>query len=521
IKAGLKRKRSGSDCSDSSSSIDTENIKLLISKLEKKVKKQESDEESVPKKGKKKLTKKVKKEASDEESVPKKGKKKEKKLTPEEAAQEEYLSNQLLSKLEGVPVGGYSLFDLDEREANHEFVRLWVGQFYLTELKQIRVNDIASKLVAAQEIDFLFKVNFLTLFTNMMGKDAGLKGQICLDVVRRLREDCVISDIDWYGYIYDCLQGSKCSILDIITQARDDGIKGNVTSSKPATLPDAINMARELVEQAAQGRATRIGESNKRKWEDHQRNNNNNNNNNNNRNRNNNYYQQQNRRQETARAYAAAPTENKGYAGNLPRCNCCNSHHNGQCPPKCQKYQRTGHREKDCRVRVPGAGVNRLQDMTCYECGEKGHSKDKCPKGMNQPNEGAHGRAYVKSFVSFAFKPFIDIAPTALNTSYEVELADGKDASNFEILTVLDIAYHAILTVLDIVYHAILTVLDIVHHAILTVLDIVYHAIVTVLDIVYHATLTVLNIVYHAILTVLDIVYHAIHTLNNCGPTLI
>ncbi|GJU86954.1 reverse transcriptase domain-containing protein [Tanacetum coccineum] len=69
------------------------------------------------------------------------------------------------------------------------------------------------------------------------------------------------------------------------------------------------------------------------------------------------------------------------------------------------------------------------------------------------------------------------------------------NSSNFEILTVLDIAYHAILTVLDIVYHAILTVLDIV-----------YHAILTVLDIVYHATLTVLNIVYHAILTVLDII---------------
>ncbi|GJT39782.1 putative reverse transcriptase domain-containing protein [Tanacetum coccineum] len=89
-------------------------------------------------------------------------------------------------------------------------------------------------------------------------------------------------------------------------------IKGNITSSKPATLHDAINMAYELVEQAVQGRATRIGESNKRKWEDHQRNtntNNNNNsnpnNNNNNRNRNNNYHQQQNKRQETARAYAA------------------------------------------------------------------------------------------------------------------------------------------------------------------------------------------------------------------------
>ncbi|GKE53077.1 putative reverse transcriptase domain-containing protein [Tanacetum coccineum] len=223
-------------------------------------------------------------------------------------------------------------------------------------------------------------------------------------------------------------------------------IKGNITSSKPATLHDAINMACELVEQAVQGMATRIGESNKRKWEDHQRNtnnnnhNNNNNNNNNNRNRNNNYHQQQNRRQETARAYAAAPAEGRGYAGNLPKCNRCNSHHNGQCPPKCPKCQRTGHREKDCR--------------------------DKCPKGRNQQNEGARARAYVvvenpqqnpnvvagtfllndhyacilfdsgaeKSFVSSAFTPFIDIAPTALNTSYEVELADGKVVSTNTVL---------------------------------------------------------------------------------------
>ncbi|GJS40898.1 vacuolar-sorting receptor 1-like protein [Tanacetum coccineum] len=256
IKAGLKRKTSGSD----SSSIDTTKVKRLVSKLEKKVKKQESDEESVPKKGKKK----------------------EKQLTPEQAAHEEYLStfpslrvrttrsflfsaiknsrvnilrfltdigfsslhnvsiDQLPSKLGwfvvsmfesymlsldsgdkievtsqkildmlGVPVGGYSLFDLDEREANHEFVKLWVGQFYPVELRDHRVNDIARKLVAAKEIDFLFKVNHLTLFTNTMGKADRLKGQICLDVVRRLRKDSVISDTDGCGYIYDCLRGSK------------------------------------------------------------------------------------------------------------------------------------------------------------------------------------------------------------------------------------------------------------------------------------------------------------------------
>ncbi|GJT01459.1 putative reverse transcriptase domain-containing protein [Tanacetum coccineum] len=222
-------------------------------------------------------------------------------------------------------------------------------------------------------------------------------------------------------------------------------IKGNITSSKPATLHEAINMTRKLVEQSVQGRAARIGESNKRKWEDNQRNTNNNNhnynnnhNNNHNRNRNNNHHRQQSRRQETVRAYAAAPAGGKIYAGNLPKCNRCNLHHHGPCPQKCQRCQRIGHLEKDCRVRLQGVGNDFLQNLTCFRCGEKGHFKDKYPKAGNQQNGGPYGRAYVvvenPCFVSSAFTPFIDIAPTALNTSYEIELADGKVVSTNTIL---------------------------------------------------------------------------------------
>nr|GEU82348.1 putative reverse transcriptase domain-containing protein [Tanacetum cinerariifolium] len=137
-------------------------------------------------------------------------------------------------------------------------------------------------------------------------------------------------------------------------------------------------MAHELVKQAVQGRATRIGESNKKKWEEHQRNTNNNNpSHHNNRNRNRNTHNQQpNRRQEATRAYVAALAENKGYAENLPKCNRWNSHHNGQCSPRCAE----------------------------------------------------------KSFVSSAFTPYIDIAPVALNTSYKVGLADGMVVSTNTIL---------------------------------------------------------------------------------------
>ncbi|GJU46907.1 putative reverse transcriptase domain-containing protein [Tanacetum coccineum] len=53
------------------------------------------------------------------------------------------------------------------------------------------------------------------------------------------------------------------------------------------------------------------------------------------------------------------------------------------------------------------------------------------------------GLGFQKSFVSSAFTPFIDIAPTALNTSYEVELADGKVVRSFDVIIGMDwLAYH-------------------------------------------------------------------------------
>ncbi|GKF04812.1 putative reverse transcriptase domain-containing protein, partial [Tanacetum coccineum] len=122
--------------------------------------------------------------------------------------------------------------------------------------------------------------------------------------------------------------------------------------------------------------------------------------------------------------------------------------------------------EKDCRVRLQGAGNDFLKNVTCFGCGEKGHFKDKCPKAGNQQNDGARGRAYMvientqqnpnvvtgtfllndhyacilfdsgaeKSFVSSAFTHFIDIALATLNTSYEIELEDEKVVSTDTIL---------------------------------------------------------------------------------------
>nr|GEU51378.1 putative reverse transcriptase domain, ribonuclease H-like domain, aspartic peptidase domain protein [Tanacetum cinerariifolium] len=131
--------------------------------------------------------------------------------------------------------------------------------------------------------------------------------------------------------------------------------------------------------------------------------------------------------------------------------------------------------EKDCRVRVPTTGGNALQDVTCFRCGKKGHYRHKCLKGRNQQNERARVAAYAmvenpqqnpnmvtsmlllndhyasvlfdsgaeRNFVSTEFTPFINISSVTLNTSYEVELADGKVVSSFDVIVGRDwLSYH-------------------------------------------------------------------------------
>nr|GEV61461.1 hypothetical protein [Tanacetum cinerariifolium] len=191
--------------------------------------------------------------------------------------------------------------------------------------------------------------------------------------------------------------------IKMYTKGFPKRIKGNITSSRPTTLHDTINMERELVEQAVQGKA--------------------------------------NRRQETGRAYVATTTKGRGYNRNLPWCHRCKAHHQkGPCPPKCSRYNKLGHQEKDCRVRIPATDGNALHDVTCFGCEEKGNYRHKCPKGKNQQNKGARARAYmwlkIHSRIRMwsRFTPFINISPVALNTSYEVELADGKVVSTNTIL---------------------------------------------------------------------------------------
>ncbi|GJS75618.1 putative reverse transcriptase domain-containing protein [Tanacetum coccineum] len=170
------------------------------------------------------------------------------------------------------------------------------------------------------------------------------------------------------------------------------------------------------------------------------------------------------------RTYAERQTDNKRKADDSSK----NNHGHQQQPFKRQNVAKVGHFARDCRGSGNTNVANAQRDNRavpkgngCFECGAPGHFKRDCPKLKNKDggNKNAQGWVYAvgnaekngnasrnpnsnvvmgtfllsnryasilfdtgadRSFISTAFSSLIDIAPTPLENSYDVELADGK-----------------------------------------------------------------------------------------------
>ncbi|GKF39138.1 hypothetical protein Tco_0119199 [Tanacetum coccineum] len=70
-------------------------------------------------------------------------------------------------------------------------------------------------------------------------------------------------------------------------------------------------------------------------------------------------------------------------------------HHTGRCMIKYHKCGKIGHRARDYRGKAMVIGANTQPILTYYECGERGHTKNCCPKKNNQQVGEARARAYV------------------------------------------------------------------------------------------------------------------------------
>ncbi|GJY04429.1 putative reverse transcriptase domain-containing protein [Tanacetum coccineum] len=217
-----------------------------------------------------------------------------------------------------------------------------------------------------------------------------------------------------------------------------DNIQGNVIAANPARLQDAIRIANQLMDKKVQGYAARSAENKKR--------------------------------------MKSNLRDNRGQQPSFKR-----FHHEGLCTMRCGNCKKVGHQTRDCRAAITPntqrALVGNQQGIICYECGRPGYFRKDYPKWRNQ-NRGnqtrnkngnktgnqtggneATARAYAiggggtnpdsnvitgtfllnncyasmifdsgadRSFVSTTFSALLDVTPTTLDTSYAVELADGR-----------------------------------------------------------------------------------------------
>nr|GEW41919.1 hypothetical protein [Tanacetum cinerariifolium] len=136
------------------------------------------------------------------------------------------------------------------------------------------------------------------------------------------------------------------------------------------------------------------------------------------------HHQINKQRQGNARALTNALAEKGGYKGNKPLCNNCKRHHTGNCVTTCYNCERPSHYTKDCEEGRRRAYVIKEAD------------KDQGPNVVmgtfllnNRYATVLFDSGSDKSFVKTSFSYLIDIDSVRLDTSYEVELADGRVAS--------------------------------------------------------------------------------------------
>nr|GEU36042.1 putative reverse transcriptase domain-containing protein [Tanacetum cinerariifolium] len=196
----------------------------------------------------------------------------------------------------------------------------------------------------------------------------------------------------------------------------------NLKASKPKILDETIELANDLIDQKLRTYVERQL-NNKRKADESFRNNHG-------------HQQQTLKRQNVARVYNMGTGERKPYSRNLAKCTKCHFHHKGPCTQKCHKCNKVGHFTHDCRS---SGNANVANAQRNNEANHKGNERR--GNASRDPDSNVVVGTFLlnnryasilfdtgadRSFISTAFSSLIDIVPTPLENSYNVELAGGK-----------------------------------------------------------------------------------------------
>ncbi|KAJ0693671.1 putative transcription factor interactor and regulator CCHC(Zn) family [Helianthus annuus] len=147
-------------------------------------------------------------------------------------------------------------------------------------------------------------------------------------------------------------------------------IMSMVTTSKPATITEAINLSVALTEEAI--RMNKFSTSEEKK-ETHVESSGDN------------KRKLANFKQGTQSSSNNKAKKRKEYMGKLPKCDRCRRHHTRRCKNgKCDNCGKVGHNRETCWREMKRGKKGKGKDKGCYNCGDMRHYRKDCPKEIRQ-----------------------------------------------------------------------------------------------------------------------------------------
>nr|GEZ14351.1 hypothetical protein [Tanacetum cinerariifolium] len=96
------------------------------------------------------------------------------------------VTRQKIQEILRIPMGEKKLEDLHERPSNDHFIKEWKAQY--SHVGKPTPPAIASRINSTKETDFMFKMNFITLFRSTMGTlENG--GKVLIKLLKYIKED--------------------------------------------------------------------------------------------------------------------------------------------------------------------------------------------------------------------------------------------------------------------------------------------------------------------------------------------
>nr|GEY51702.1 hypothetical protein [Tanacetum cinerariifolium] len=166
------------------------------------------------------------------------------------------ITKNLISEMLGIRNKGIDIM-AEEGNRNEEMVSSWMMQY--GNKKDITPGDIKLRIHKSNSADMNFKLNFIVLFTSVMGQ-IKTKGFCDLKILDYIRPDTDMANINWCEYVLRCLQSCKeewtkgkknCFFrgpLTFLIMAYVDGSKCssfNVIRKRPPTLVWTSELLRE------------------------------------------------------------------------------------------------------------------------------------------------------------------------------------------------------------------------------------------------------------------------------------